>query len=182
MKTRILLFILGVIYSCIAYPQIYFCKDGSTKFTSEAPLELIKAENTKSKGALDASTKNVSFSMQIDNFNGFNGGLQKEHFLENYMESVKYPTGEFKGKIIEDIDLLNDGTYLVRAKGTFKIHGVTKEQIIKVKMTVKDKIIDAESKFEVLLSDYDIKIPKIVNQKIASVITVEVKARLKPKT
>jgi hypothetical protein len=182
MKTRLSLILFFIVSNSIAYSQIYVCKDGSTKFTSEAPLEIIKAENTKSKGVLDAATKNIMFSMQIDNFNGFNGALQKEHFLENYMESVKYPTGEFKGKIIEDINVSVDGTYLVRAKGTFSIHGISKEQIVKVKMIVKDAIIDAESKFEVLLSDYDIKIPKIVNQKIASVITVEVKARLKPKT
>jgi polyisoprenoid-binding protein YceI len=182
MTARLLLILFCIFYNSIAYSQIYVCKDGWTKFTSEAPLELIKAENTKSKGVLDASTKNVVFSMQIDNFNGFNGDLQKEHFLENYMESVKYPTVEFKGKIIEDVSLSNDGNYLVRVKGSFKIHGITKEQIIKVNMTVKDAMIDAESKFEILLSDYDIKIPKIVHQKIASVITVEVKARLKPKT
>lgn len=182
MKARLSLILFCIVYNSIAFSQIYVCKDGSIKFTSEAPLELIKAENTKSKGVLDASTKNIVFSVQIANFNGFNGDLQKEHFLENYMESVKYPTGEFRGKIIEDINLSNDGSYVVRAKGTFKIHGVSKEQIIKVKMIVKDAMIDAESKFEVSLSDYDIKIPKIVNQKIASVITVEVKARLKPKS
>lgn len=161
--------------------QIFYCKDGQTSFTSEAPLELIKAQNTKSTGVLDAATKNVSFTMMIENFNGFNGELQKEHFLENYMESDKYPKGEFKGKIIEDVDLNTNGTYMVRAKGTFSIHGISKEQIVKVKMTVKDKLIDVSSKFEILLSDYNINIPKIVNQKIASVIQVEVKALLKPK-
>jgi len=181
MNRRLSLILFCLVYN-ISFSQIYVCKDGRTKFTSEAPLELIKAENTKSKGVLDAATKNVMFSMEVDNFIGFNGDLQKEHFLENYMESEKYPTGEFKGKIIEDVNLAVDGTYLVRAKGIFKIHGVSKEQIIKVRMIVKNAVIDAESKFEILLSDYEIKIPKIVNQKIASVITVEVKALLKPKT
>jgi polyisoprenoid-binding protein YceI len=182
MRIHLLPIIFLFFYSGIIYSQIFVCKDGKTKFTSEAPLEIIKAENTKSKGVLDASTKNIIFSMQIDNFNGFNGDLQKEHFLENYMQTEKYPTGEFRGKIIEDVNLAVDGTYLVRAKGDLKIHGISKEQIIKVKMIVKNAMIDAESKFEILLSDYDIKIPKIVNQKIASVITVEVKALLKPKT
>ncbi|MGZ3931523.1 MAG: YceI family protein [Bacteroidia bacterium] len=177
--------LLGLLFLVLCntcFSQIFFCKDGQTTFTSEAPLELIKAQNNKTTGVVDASTKNVAFSVAIQNFNGFNGDLQKEHFLENYMESTKYPNAEFKGKIIEDVDMRRDGTYLVRAKGTFNIHGTTKEQIVKVKMVVKDKAIEVECKFDVPLSDHNIKIPKIVNQKIASVIVVEVKALLKPKS
>jgi len=176
-----------ILYLCMLVPglvhsQIFFCKDGIASFISEAPLEIIKAQNNKCTGVLDAATKNVTFSMAIENFNGFNGELQKEHFLENYMESDKYPKGEFKGKIIEDVDLNTNGTYMVRAKGSFNIHGVSKEQIVKVKLVVKDKIIEVDSKFEILLSDYNIKIPKIVSQKVAPVIQVAVKALLKPKS
>lgn len=179
---RALSFILFILLSAGAFAQIFYCKDGVTNFTSEAPLEMIKAQNNKTTGVLDATNKNVAFSVQIQNFNGFNGDLQKEHFLENYMESSKYPTGEFKGKVIDDFDVHKDGTYLVRAKGTFNIHGTGKEQIVKVKMVVKDQAVNVESKFDIPLSDYNIKIPKIVNQKIAPVINVEVKALLKPKS
>ena len=158
--------------------QIFKCKDGITKFTSEAPLEMIKAQNNKTTGAIDFATKNVAFMVTISDFNGFNGGLQKEHFLENYLESEKFPKSTFSGKIIEDIELKN-GTYSVRAKGKFNIHGVEKEKIIKVKIIIKDKVIDVESDFDVPLDEYNIKVPKIVNQKIASVIAVQVKATLK---
>ncbi len=43
------------------------------------------------------------------------------------------------------------------------------------------KEIFVETSFEVPLEDHNIKIPKVVNQKISSVIMVEVKATLKPK-
>ena len=46
---------------------------------------------------------------------------------------------------------------------------------------IKDKEIVVDTTFDVPLEDHDIKIPKVVNQKIASVIMVEVKANLKPK-
>jgi hypothetical protein len=39
-----------------------------------------------------------------------------------------------------------------------------------------------ETKFEVPLEDHNIKVPKVVNQKIASIIMVDVKATLKPKS
>jgi len=157
------------------------CKDGLTKFTSEAPLELIKAQSNKTAGVIDAPNKNVAFSVDVDSFEGFNSGLQREHFRENYMETDKYRTATFKGKIIEDIDFTKSGTVTVRAKGTFSIHGTEKEKLVKVKVTIKDKEVTIETNFEVPLEDHNIKIPKVVNQKIASVIMVDVKATLKPK-
>lgn len=179
MKQILLTFILFTVN--LASSQIYLCKDGDTRFTSEAPLELIKAHSNKTKGVIDCSTKNVAFSIDVDSFEGFNSGLQKEHFRENYMETEKYAEATFKGKIIEDIDFSKNGTFSVRAKGIFTIHGTEKEKIVKVKIILKDKEMHVETTFEVPLEDHNIKIPKVVNQKIASIIMVEVKATLKPK-
>jgi len=175
------MFLFFSLFCTLGYSQIYLGKDGSTKFTSEAPLELIKAQSVKTSGVVDFSTKSVAFSVDVKTFNGFNSELQKEHFLENYMESEKFPKATFKGKIIDDVDLNKPGALSVRAKGTFSIHGVEKEKIIKVKLIVKDGQVEAESDFEVPLGDHDIKVPKIVNQKIASVIMVQYKGTLKPK-
>ncbi len=179
MKSTFFTFFFIAASTCFA--QVFMCKDGVTKFTSEAPLELIKATSNKTVGALDVGNKNVAFSVNVDSFDGFNSGLQKEHFKENYMETMKYANATFKGKIIEDIDFTKNGTYTVRAKGTFNIHGAEKEKIVKTKITVKDKEILVETSFEVPLEDHNIKIPKVVNQKIASIIMVDVKATLKPK-
>jgi activator of HSP90 ATPase len=172
---------LAIMLTKISIGQIYICKDGNTKFTSEAPLELIKAQSNKTSGVLDITSKNVAFTVAIETFDGFNSGLQKEHFRENYMETTKYKVATFKGKIIEDVDFSKNGTYTVRAKGTFNIHGAEKEKIVKTKITIKDKDITVETSFEVPLDDHNITIPKVVNQKIASIILVEVKAILKPK-
>jgi polyisoprenoid-binding protein YceI len=179
MRKLLLTFFIASVH--VFYAQVYICKDGITKFTSEAPLELIKAQSNKTTGVIDCATKNVAFSILIDSFDGFNSALQKEHFQENYLESAKYLTATFKGKIIEDVDFNKPGTVTVRAKGNFMIHGVEKEKIVNVKITVKNKELSVETSFEVPLEDYNIKIPKVVNQKIASVILVEVKANLKPK-
>ena len=162
--------------------QIYMCKDGLTKFVSEAPLELIKAQSNKTIGAVDCNTRNVAFSIDVDSFEGFNSGLQREHFRENYMETAKYPRATFKGKIIEEIDFFKAGVSTVRAKGVFNIHGTDKERIVNVKIQVKEKEISIDTNFEIPLEDHNIKIPRVVNQKIASVIMVEVKATLRPKS
>ena len=97
------------------------------------------------------------------------------------MESDKYPEASFKGKIIEDVDLSVDGTYNIRAKGTLTIHNVPQERIIQSDITVKKNIITIHSNFTVLLSDHNIPIPKVVNQKLANEIKVEINATLEPR-
>jgi len=161
--------------------QVLVCKDGTTAFKSEAPLELIQAKTNRTSGAVDQKAKTVAFAVDINSFEGFNSALQKEHFRENYMETDKYPMATFKGKIIDEVDFTKKGVVTVRAKGIFTVHGTEKEKIVKVKLNIKDNGIEIETEFEVPLEDHNIKIPKVVNQKIASVITVTVKAILRPK-
>ena len=132
-------------------------------------------------GLLDIGKKNFSLKIDVHSFKGFNSPLQKEHFNENYMESDKYPYASFNGKIIEDVDLSVDGTYQVRAKGTLTIHNVTQERIIKTDVTVKQKVITVHTNFTVLLSDHNIPIPTVVNQKLANEIKVEVNASFEPR-
>lgn len=57
-----------------------------------------------------------------------------------------------------------------------------KEKIVKVKITIKDNTVDIDANFDVALADHNINIPKMVNQKIGSIINVQVKALLKPHT
>jgi polyisoprenoid-binding protein YceI len=161
--------------------DVYVSNTGSVRFSSQAPLETIKAESKKLSGVLDVAKRTYAFTVLITSFEGFNSPLQKEHFNENYMESDKIPSATFKGKIIEEVDLKTPGSYDVRAKGMMKIHGVEKEMIIKAKVVVKAGLINVTSNFPIVLKDYNINVPNIVNQKIASEIKVEVKMDMAPK-
>jgi hypothetical protein len=172
-----LLFVLSVSY-VNAPTQQFSVGNGSITFTSDAPLELIKASSNQLKGRVNADTRHFSFSIGIKSFKGFKVALQQKHFNENYLESNKYPQASFDGKIIEDIDLHRDGFYTVRAKGDLFIHGVVQERIIKCFLTIKNGIINVRSNFIILLADHNIAIPKVVNEKLASDIKVEVKADL----
>ncbi len=158
--------------------QVFNISKGSISIQSDAPLELIKAASTDLKGKLDAVKKLFAFTIKISSFKGFNSPLQKEHFNENYLESGKYPDAFFKGKIIEEVDFGKDGTYTIRAKGKLNIHGVEQDRIIKSIMTLKNGQITIKSNFTVQLADHNIPIPKVVHEKLASEINVEVNAVL----
>ena len=162
-----------------AAPQVeYKVSSGSIFFRSEASLEIIKAQSSELKGILVTDKKQFAFIVSIRSFKGFNSPLQQEHFNENYMESNKFPAASFEGKIIEDIDFTKDGVYSIRTKGNLSIHGVVQERIIKSEITVKNTNISIRSNFTVLLSDHNIPIPKVVHEKLASEIQVDIKADL----
>ena len=173
-----LLLVFFLLRADIAQSQLYGTNNGIITFNSDAPLELIKAASNEMRGKFDVAKKAFAFTVKINSFTGFNSPLQKEHFNENYLESVLYPSASFSGKIIEDIDFTKDGTYEIRAKGNLSINGVVQERIIKSSLVIKDGKINIRSGFTVLLNDHNIPIPKVVHEKLASEIKVEVKAEL----
>lgn len=155
---------------------IYSIKKSLVSFHSNTKSELIKATSSELRGIIDVEKRTFAFSVDIKTFDGFNGPLQKEHFNENYLESNRFPTATFTGHIIEEDDFTKDGTYNVRAKGKFTIHGVQQERILQGDLTVKNNIIKLSCIFTVFLSEHDIKIPRVVHEKLASEIKVEMQA------
>ena len=158
--------------------KFYLTNHGNISFRSEAQQEIINAASNKMVGIIDVQNRTFVFKVSIRSFNGFNSALQQEHFNEKYLESEKYPEAYFTGKIIEDLDLSINGNYDLRAKGKLNIHGVDMERIIRGKANVSNGKIDIESHFRISLSDHNIKIPKVVHEKIASEIIVDLKAEL----
>ena len=179
--------LLVALISCLAYlstsseSNLYYISEANIKFRSEAPLEVISAESNKLLGVIDPEKRTFAFTVQNSSFEGFNNSLQKVHFNENYMESDKYPLMGFKGKIIEDVDFTVPGEYQVRAKGFLNVHGIVKERIIRAKVTSAEGAIKLASDFTVLLKDHNIRVPKVVHEKIASEIKVVVTAELRKK-
>lgn len=175
---KAVLLLLSVFLLSFANSPLYKSKSGTISFKSDLALETIIATSKDLKGIIDPTKKTFAFKVFIKTFEGFNSPLQKEHFNENYMMSDKYPEATFLGKIIEDIDFGKDGTYTIRAKGKLNLHGVEQERIIKSDLIIKGKSIKIKSNFTVMLSDYLIAIPKVVSEKLANEIKVEVNAEL----
>ena len=156
--------------------DIIFVTEGKIDFKSEAPLEIIQASSDGLKGLINFSKETFAFQVPILSFKGFNSALQQEHFNENYMESDKFQKATFTGRLIEKVDILRDGTYSLRAKGKLNIHGVEQERIIQTSVTMKNGKMAISSVFSVPLQDHNIAIPKVVQQKIAETIHVELNA------
>jgi hypothetical protein len=155
----------------VSAQQTFATYNGKIRFFSKAPLEDISAENNTAVSLLNTQTKVVVVKITIDKFS-FPNKLMQEHFNENYLESDKYPTATFQGKINEDITWNKPGIYDVSATGILNIHGKAVPKIIKGKLQIGEKTLKLDSRFDVPLVDHNIKIPKLLFSNIAEKIDV----------
>lgn len=149
-------------------------------FVSDAPMERIAASNSKATGLLDPAARQFAVKIPIADFEGFNSPLQREHFNENYMATATWPHATFQGRIIEAVDLTVPGEHSVRAKGAFTIRGVERERIVPCRVVVSNEGVRVTATLDVALEDHGIRIPRVVQQKIAAVVDVKVDALFKP--
>lgn len=154
--------------------------DASTvSFFSKSPLEDIEATNKKVTVVIKTTTNDIQFGVPMLSFK-FAKPLMEEHFNENYVESSKYPTCTFKGKIVETIDYTKEGEHKVTAKGILDLHGVQKEIEVPGTITVKGGNLIINANFKIKVADYNIKVPSLYVQNIAEVVDVKVNAVLEP--
>jgi hypothetical protein len=168
------LFIGLIALSGFANAQIYSGQKGIVKLAGDAPQERITAESANLVGKLDLTSKKFNFRQAMNTFSFSQGDLQKKHAEETFWEVDKFPHSTFSGEIINDIDLSQDGTYQVTARGKFNLHGVERELKIPAVITLQNGTAVITSKFNVFLSDFNIKIPRLVIAKVAPEFTVDI--------
>ncbi|PST84564.1 YceI family protein [Pedobacter yulinensis] len=173
MRTTILSLLL--LSSLHAYPQFLVSKTATISFFSSTPVEDIAAVSKTGSSAINPKTGDILFKVNNTSFR-FEKKMMQEHFNENYMESDRYPTSEFRGKITDPVDYSKAGTYQVTVKGTLNVHGVTKSYQVPATLTVNGTQISAACTFNVSVADHKIKIPSLVIKNIAEVMQVKVSA------
>ena len=176
-----LLFVITLLLSLTGFSQIFKAKDGTTliHFYSKSPLEDIEASNKGAVIVLNTTSSEIQIRVTIQNFK-FKNALMEEHFNENYMESTKYPSCIFRGKINEKIDFTQDGENKVTVTGKMELHGVTKDVTLEGMLTKKGTEIVLDSKFKIKVADYNIQVPSLYVKNIADVVDVTVTSTLEP--
>lgn len=172
MKTS--LFIIALFISLNVFSQTKFItKNGVVNFEASVPsFEEVKATNNAVTAIINSDNGEFAALVLVKGFR-FKNALMEEHFNENYAESDKYPKATFKGKI-QGFSLKNlETTSEFHINGELFFHGQAKQlNDVIVKIFMEKDIISMSGNVEVLASDFDIKIPKIVSSKIAENIDV----------
>ena len=104
----------------------------------------------------------------------------QEHFNENYLESDEYPKAVIKGTLsgFKATAITDNITKTYTLNGTLQLHGVTQNISIPVNVNRTGKSIQITSNFKIKPQDYNIVIPKVVSEKIAQEVLIDVKAEL----
>ncbi|MBP6431312.1 MAG: YceI family protein [Ferruginibacter sp.] len=138
-------------------PSIFKTTKAQVTFDAGGGIEDIKATNKQVEASLDVSG-NVNFKLAILQFK-FEDVLMQQHFNEEYVESNKFPTAKFIGKIINnnEVFLTKDGTYKAIIKGQLTIHGKTKDVQTTAQIIVNSKKIKAMASLKIILADFAVK-------------------------
>ena len=185
MYLNLFIFNFLLLFSITISAQKYYTNTGITEFDgSKAAFEPIKAKNNSSISAINVSNGNIAALIKIKDFE-FRLGLMQEHFNENYLESYKYPKSTFEGNIelstgsifdgkteIFDYGLVDENFMDIIIKGQLTIKGVTKDIIATGKIKKIENDLNLISSFSIKLSDFNVRIPKVVFMKIDEVVKI----------
>ncbi|MEB8328669.1 YceI family protein [Flavobacteriaceae bacterium KMM 6897] len=157
----------------------YIERNGEIRFeASENLFEEVKAINKSVTCILDIETKQIAALALIKGFR-FKNSLMEEHFNENYIESEKYPKATFKGKLLDfNYSELTENWLELEVDGKLQLHGKEKQVRSTMKFQKVDGSVVMKGSFIVTPSDFEIKIPKIVRNKIAKEVTVNIDFKL----
>jgi len=169
--------ILLLLLPCFCFSQKYFVDDSKVSFYSWAPLEDISAISNKLEGVVDFDSGDFFFRIPISTFI-FPSSLMQKHFNEKYMESDIYSMSSFKGNFNEKVSVTKNQEINISAEGILNIHGIDQDVVIETNLKVSNSEVLFDSKFDVFLKDYKIKVPKIVRMNIADTISVNVLGNL----
>lgn len=148
--------------------QKYYTKAGTVSFQASTAMEEVAATTHAVVALYDISTGAVQIEVFIRGFE-FKKALMQEHFNENYMESDKFPKASFTGTFKSGLyDPAKTAAQKVTIAGKLTIHGVTQSVDVSGTITNVDGFPRLEAVFNVKLADYQIKIPSLVEDKIAS--------------
>jgi len=151
-------------------------------FISKAPLEEFEGVTSQIDGYLywkgDSILADNSFYFEVDLNSLDTGiGLRNRHMRENFLETDRWPVAKYQGKMVSltPIGSVNNKEYRVLTEGNFFVHGV--ERPIQVEVVLRflnDNNLYVKGEFQLHLTDYRIKIPRVVFFKLSEIIRIRV--------
>ena len=106
-------------------------------------------------------------------------GLRNRHMRDNYLEVEDYPYATFSGAI-DSVAATAPGQFEVHASGVLAMHGRERSLSPPCEVSELGAGYRVACSFSVLLSDYQIKIPKIMFLKVADEVRIELEFAVRP--
>ena len=143
--------------------------------------KLPKADNKTVVASIDTKTGNVAFESILKSFTFSNPKMQEHFNGASWMDSDKFPTATFKGKItnIAVVNFKKDGSYNAEVTGDLTMHGITKPVTTTATIVVAGAAVSTTTNFSVKLADYGVNGGAIAAGKVATEPKITVSADFK---
>lgn len=179
---KVFLIISLVTLSTAVFSQVKKTSSATISFDATTPKDALpKADNKTVVGEVNTKNGQVGFEAIVKNF-AFSNAMIQDHFNgEKWLNSAKFPTFTFVGKItdLSKVKFDKAGTYSVPVAGELTVRDVTKPLTTTVTFEVKDGSLKATTSFSIKLADYGITGAPIEAGKIATEPAITVSAELK---
>ena len=172
---KILLFVGLLLMTPVIYAgeyQLDKSKDNQVMFLSESPLSDFEVITDKIDGYIywdggidlpDSTryeTSDIYFEVQLNSLDAGNS-MYNLHLKEDYLETDKFPYASYKAKI-NSITEISDTLFEINLLGDFTVHGKSKQiEIIGLAKKIENGF-RIMTDFIITITDYKIKIPKLL--------------------
>lgn len=162
------------------FAQKFYSETAEISLESITPRDTIKAVNNLGSFSIDLSTNKLEMTSQVKDFAIENKTIDRFRG-KGFMDSKKFPTATFKGNMANGsmFDVNKTGSYMVEIVGIFNIHGVTKRVQLPAVITVRNRKIELNMKFNVMLDDLKLRLPGDLINKLSERLRAGIKVDLK---
>lgn len=168
--------------------QVNLEREREVRFVSDAPLDDFEGVTSRIDGFLYLAGDGLGgetdlalsqFYFEVDLASIDTGiGLRNRHMRENYLETDQYPFASFQGKVTKL--QADEAGFSATAQGVLSIHGVERQRSIDCTGAQEGGALRVRCAFQVVLSDHDIPIPKLMFMKIEEVVDLTLDFFLNP--
>lgn len=154
----------------------------TVKFDASTAIDdLPKAENKTVIAAINTSTGDIAFEAAVKNFSFSNPSIQDHFNGAKWLDSDKYPSFNYKGKItdLSAINFSKDGTYKIKTAGVLTVKGQSQNIAMPATIVVNGGTLNASAQFTITLADFGITGGSIDGGKVAKEPKISVSAELK---
>jgi polyisoprenoid-binding protein YceI len=189
--------LLAAFVVCLAVPtplyaqeyQVDLGQENKVRFISDAPLEDFEGVTSRIDGFLFLAGEGLGgetdlgkseFHFEVDLASLDTGmGLRNRHMRDNYLDTDRYPFATFSGKVT-NLEPNGQGGFRAITRGSFAVHGIERDQEIECSAMTAGQGLRVQCAFQVLLSDHEIPIPKLMFMKIDEVMELDLDFFLSP--
>ncbi len=150
-----------------ASAQSLIIKDAKVRFLSSTDVRTFEGGGSKASGKANLADGALRVVIDLRDWQT-EGRLRTTHMHEDYLETEQFPTAVFAGRLT-----YVPGAAEATAAGDLTLHGVTRKTELKARVERRGSDYLVHSEFDVRLTDYNIKVPKLVILEVSNVIHVK---------